>query len=40
MLDESAPSGRITWGQRRTNFIERRTERRRLALVAWAYDPC
>ena len=33
MLDEIAPGGRITRGQRRT-------ERRRLALVAWAYDPC
>jgi hypothetical protein len=47
MLDEIAPGGRITWRQKRTNFIRRhlaqykthRTERRRLALIAWAYDP-
>ena len=47
MLDETAPGGRITWRQKRTNFIRRhlaqyranRTERRRLALIAWAYDP-
>ncbi len=47
MLDEIAPGGTITWGQKRTNFIRRhlvqykknRTERRRLALIAWAYKP-
>ena len=47
MLDETAPGGRITWRQKRTNFIRRhlaqyrsnRTERRRLALIAWAYHP-
>lgn len=47
MLDETAPGGRITWRQKRTSFVRRhlaqyrehRTERRRLALIAWAYDP-
>jgi hypothetical protein len=47
MLDETAPGGLITWRQKRTNFIRRhlaqyrthKTPRRRLALIAWAYDP-
>jgi hypothetical protein len=47
MLDEIAPGGRITWRKKRTNFLRRHlpqyreheTERYRLALIAWAYDP-
>jgi hypothetical protein len=47
MLEETAPGGKITWRQKRTNFIRRhlvqykanRTERRRLALIEWAYNP-
>ena len=41
------PGRRETWGQRRANFIARHlaqyrrqpTERRRLALLMWAYRP-
>jgi hypothetical protein len=41
------PSSGLTWGKKRENFIKRHlvqyranpTHRRRLALIAWAYDP-
>ena len=47
MLDETVPLGSITWRQKRAGFIARHlaqyaknpTTRRRLALVAWAFDP-
>ena len=47
MLDETVPLGSITWRQKRAGFIARHlaqyaknpTVRRRLALVAWAFDP-
>ena len=47
MLDETVPLGSITWRQKRAGFIARHlaqytknpTARRRLALVAWAFDP-
>lgn len=47
MLDEVAPGGNITWRTKRANFIKRhlaqyrinKTPRRRLALIAWAYNP-
>jgi len=47
ILSQIAPGGKITWGQKRTNFIARhlaqykkhKTQRHRLALIAWAYYP-
>ena len=47
MLSQVAPGGKITWGQKRNNFIARhlvqyrkhKTQRHRLALIAWAYYP-
>lgn len=41
------PGAKETWGQRRDNFVSRHyaqyqsnpTYRRRLALIAWAFDP-
>ena len=47
MLDEPVSLGSITWRQKRAAFIARHlaqyamnpTTRRRLALVAWAFDP-
>ena len=47
MLNEVAPGGKITWQQKRANFIKRhlvqyntnKTLRHRLALIAWAYKP-
>ena len=47
MLNEVAPGGKITWRQKRANFIKRhlvqynthKTLRHRLALIAWAYRP-
>lgn len=47
VLGKQVPDGRITWGQRRYNFIKRHmaqyrknpTYRRYLALLMWAYKP-
>jgi len=47
ILTQVAPGGKITWGQKRNNFIARhlvqykkhKTLRHRLALIAWAYYP-
>ena len=47
ILTQVAPGGKITWEQKRKNFIARhlvqyrkhKTQRHRLALIAWAYYP-